>query len=189
MTKNNDSKQEIINAASKLFQLYGYHGVGLNEIIKESGTAKGSLYHYFPNGKEELAIAAIDFTKDEVAKKFQKITEGIEDPISAVQAYINSIADEYGLESVVGVRIGTIAGETSLINDSIRLACMSALEYWQSLFTRKFVDAGYSEEQAKALSLNINMLIEGGIIFSLTKQSGEPLRKIANQIPTLVGKR
>lgn len=189
MTKNNDSKQEIINAASKLFQLYGYHGVGLNEIIKESGTAKGSLYHYFPNGKEELAIAAIDFTKDEVAKKFQKITEGIEDPISAVQAYINNIADEYGLESVVGVRIGTIAGETSLINDSIRLACMSALEYWQSLFTRKFVDAGYSEEQAEALSLNINMLIEGGIIFSLTKQSGEPLKKIAIQIPTLVGKR
>lgn len=186
MTKENKSKNTIIEAASRLFQLYGYHGVGLSEIIKESGTAKGSLYYYFPNGKEELAIAAINYTKEMVANKFRTATEGIDDPIKAVQAYFYKLSDEFGKDAIVGVRIGTIAGETSLVYESIRLACKSALEEWQSLYIEKFIAAGCSVKQSKDLALMINAMIEGGIIFSLTEKSGEPLRIIAEQLPILL---
>jgi TetR/AcrR family transcriptional repressor of lmrAB and yxaGH operons len=54
------SREKILTAASMLFQVKGYNATGLSEILKESGSPKGSLYYYFPGGKEELALEAIN---------------------------------------------------------------------------------------------------------------------------------
>ncbi|MDR4379197.1 TetR/AcrR family transcriptional regulator, partial [Bacillus amyloliquefaciens] len=37
------TKERIIQAPSYLFQIQGYHGTGLNQIIKESGGPRGSV--------------------------------------------------------------------------------------------------------------------------------------------------
>lgn len=47
MTSRGDSREKILHTASRLFQLQGYHATGLNQIVKESGAPKGSLYHFF----------------------------------------------------------------------------------------------------------------------------------------------
>jgi TetR/AcrR family transcriptional repressor of lmrAB and yxaGH operons len=44
----------------RLFQQRSYHGVGLSEILTEADAPKGSLYHHFPGGKAQLAIAAVE---------------------------------------------------------------------------------------------------------------------------------
>ncbi|WP_053362455.1 TetR/AcrR family transcriptional regulator [Bacillus sp. FJAT-27251] len=188
MTKNNQSAQDIITTASRLFQLYGYQGVGLNEIIKESGTSKGSFYYYFPGGKEELAIASIQYTKEMISNKILIATKGINDPVKAIQAYLHNMCVEYREGTILGVRIGTIAGETALINDPIRLACKAALDEWKTVFSEKFIAAGWSEEQSRNLSLTVHAMIEGAIILCLTEKSDLPLRIIADQIPFLLKK-
>ena len=43
-----------------LFRRQGYAGTGLNDIVELSGAPKGSLYHYFPDGKASIAEAAVD---------------------------------------------------------------------------------------------------------------------------------
>lgn len=50
--------------AADLFRSRGYHGVGLNEILSKAGAPKGSLYHHFPNGKSDLALAAAEWAAD-----------------------------------------------------------------------------------------------------------------------------
>jgi TetR/AcrR family transcriptional regulator, lmrAB and yxaGH operons repressor len=49
----------MIRAAVKLFRRHGYDGVGLTEILTEAKAPKGSFYHHFPKGKEELGAAAV----------------------------------------------------------------------------------------------------------------------------------
>ena len=61
-----DTKSMIIEISTALFQKKGYKGVGLNEILKESNITKGSLYHHFPNGKEELLITCLQSMKETI---------------------------------------------------------------------------------------------------------------------------
>lgn len=51
-------KNELIDTALRLFYQFGIHAVGINEILKESGIAKKTLYNHF-RSKDELIIAAI----------------------------------------------------------------------------------------------------------------------------------
>lgn len=56
-----DARTLLLEAALLLFRRHGYHGVGVNEILAFSGISKGSLYHHFPDGKQELAVAVVQY--------------------------------------------------------------------------------------------------------------------------------
>ncbi len=190
MVEDKKPKVVLIETASRLFRLRGYYGVGLNDIIEESGIPKGSLYHYFPNGKEELAIAAINHSKLLVIDEIQEVFDRIEDPIKAIQAHILYLSEVFGDGSTfIGSPIGTIAGEKHSTSEPIRIACQSAFEDWQSIYINQLVQAGYEKEHSKKLSFVLNAMIEGGILLSLTKKSGKPLQAIAEQIPLLLVKK
>ncbi len=54
------TRDHIIDTTSQLLEQQGYFATGLNQIVQESGAPKGSLYYYFPEGKEELTAEAIE---------------------------------------------------------------------------------------------------------------------------------
>ena len=190
MAVDKKPKDVLIEVASRLFRLRGYYGVGLNDIIEESGIPKGSLYHYFPNGKEELAIEAINHSKQLVIDEIQEVFERIEDPVSAIQTHIYHLSKIFGDGStLIGSPIGTIAGEKHSTSEPIRVACQLAFDDWQSIYIKKLVEAGYGKKRSEDLSFVLNAMIEGGILLSLTKKSGKPLQAIAEQIPLLLVKK
>ena len=66
MSADGGARQRIIDTASRLFQEQGYRATGLNQILRESGAPKGSLYYYFPDGKEDLAVHAVRAAADAI---------------------------------------------------------------------------------------------------------------------------
>lgn len=58
--KANLKKEEIIIAAKNLFAKQGYHATSTRSINSAVGASDGLLYHYFPNGKQELLQAVIE---------------------------------------------------------------------------------------------------------------------------------
>ena len=63
MAKKSNTKSKIVSAAWKLFYEQGYDGTTVDEIIKESGTSRGSFYHYF-DGKDAL-VGSLAYLFDE----------------------------------------------------------------------------------------------------------------------------
>jgi len=59
-------KASLVRAAMRLFRRQGFASTGLQQILSASGAPKGSLYHYFPNGKEALGAAAIELSADDL---------------------------------------------------------------------------------------------------------------------------
>jgi len=95
MNKKLDSKEKILQTASRLFQLKGYHATGINQIIKETGLPKGSIYHHFPNGKEELALEAVKYTSKYIEDKITSFLTKEPDVVEAIQAFIMDSANQF----------------------------------------------------------------------------------------------
>lgn len=59
-----NTRERLITSAAHLFRKNGYHGTGLAQVLAESHAPKGSLYHHFPDGKSDLAMAAASWVSE-----------------------------------------------------------------------------------------------------------------------------
>ncbi|UUZ49571.1 TetR/AcrR family transcriptional regulator [Massilia sp. B-10] len=83
-----DAKTRLIAAMVDAMQRQGYHGSGLTELLAAAKAPKGVLYHHFPGGKTELAVAAVDATVERLCLLLdERMSSG--DPAVAVMAWIN----------------------------------------------------------------------------------------------------
>jgi TetR/AcrR family transcriptional repressor of lmrAB and yxaGH operons len=182
-----NSKDKLIKTASRLFQLQGYHATGLNQITKESGAPKGSLYYHFPNGKEQLAIESVRLTANFVSEQIVEGLNKTQDPAKAIQNLIEDMAKQFQREARKGgIPIASVALETALISEPLREVCQSAYANFQALFTQKLVQAGFEESRAKDMGVVINSMIEGAFLISFTTGNVEPLLLVAKQIPVVL---
>ncbi len=89
MSKKNDknTKGKIINAAWDLFYEQGYESTTVDEIIKKSGTSKGSFYHYF-EGKDAL-LGSLSYIFDE---EYEKLSESMPSSMTSFEKllYLNN---------------------------------------------------------------------------------------------------
>lgn len=187
MNIKTDSREKIVAAASKLFQLKGYTATGLNEILRESGAPKGSLYYYFPNGKEELALAAIDLT----SKTMQdRVLEGLNtdsDPVRAISKVIqNMIAALREDGKLQTMSLSMLALETCQTNDVLRDACVRSFEKMASIYAQKLSESGFSFEQSTELGTVLQSMLEGAITLSLTARDVKPLESVLHRFPLLL---
>jgi TetR/AcrR family transcriptional regulator, fatty acid metabolism regulator protein len=53
------TRDKILRSALAVFARQGYHRAAVDDIVRESGTSKGAVYHHFPN-KEALFLALVD---------------------------------------------------------------------------------------------------------------------------------
>lgn len=181
------AREHIIEATCELLEMQGYHATGLNQIIKESGSPKGSLYYYFPGGKEALTAEAIQHVGRMVEARIRGSLAQIDDPAKSVETFILHVAHNVELSGYrAGGPITTVAMETASSSDRLREECRIIYASWQNAFTDKLRGGGMAEERAAALAGTIIAAIEGGIILARTNRSPEPLRHVAEHMGMLV---
>ena len=80
MAKKNtrNTRSRIVSAAWKLFYEQGYDDTTVEEIVEESGTSKGSFYHYF-SGKDALLSSLSDLFDD----KYQELIPTLEEDMDS----------------------------------------------------------------------------------------------------------
>src|ERR1700681_2314642 len=67
MTKGEQTRRKIVEAAAPIFNQHGYEGSSLNDLMQATGLEKGGIYRHF-SSKEELAAEAFDYTWEEVLR-------------------------------------------------------------------------------------------------------------------------
>ena len=81
-----NTRSRIVSAAWKLFYEQGYDDTTVEEIVEESGTSKGSFYHYF-SGKDALLSSLSDLFDD----KYQELIPTLEEDMDSFEKlmYLN----------------------------------------------------------------------------------------------------
>jgi TetR/AcrR family transcriptional repressor of lmrAB and yxaGH operons len=171
-------REQILEATSTLLEKQGCHPTGLNEIIRESGSPKGSLYYYFPDGKDQIVSEA-------VLQAGQTVSERIRSNLSnsGMQGFILKIAESVETSDFsAGSPLAAVAMEMATTNERINLACREAYTMLVSAFQEYFVEQGITQDQANKMATFVTASIKGGIILSRTNHSAEALRIIAEHL-------
>lgn len=180
-------REQIIETTCQLIEMQGYHATGLNQILAQSGAPKGSLYYYFPDGKEELAVAAIERTSRDIERNIQQVMTAVPDPIAAINQFILGLAAAVEASGFrAGGPVTAMALEAASTNERLRLACRDAYRLWQDAFAARLRDGGLGAERAESLSALILASLEGAIILSRSQQDVRPLRQVAAEIDILL---
>jgi len=182
-----NTREQILQTTCDLLEKQGYHGTGLNEIVKESGAPKGSLYYYFPEGKEQITAEAVLQSGRVVSERIRAGLTTSSSAPKAVHDFILLIAENVERSGfAAGSPLTTVAMETATKSERINLACREAYGMLQTAFREKLLASGYSSTKAEELSTFITASIEGGIILSRVSHTADPLRLVAKQLKMLL---
>ncbi|MEU4179233.1 TetR/AcrR family transcriptional regulator [Streptomyces sp. NPDC026589] len=182
------TRDRIVIAAARLLQRQGYVGTGIKQIAKEAEATLGSVYHFFPGGKEAVAVAAIKYSGQEFAAVLRDALDGEEDPGAGVQACAQQLAE--GLRAsgwTDGCPVTAAALETLGTDSEIQQACADALRSWEQVVTDKLLRSGFQVHDARELATTVISALEGAEVTAQVNRSEEPLRATSRQLARLIG--
>jgi AcrR family transcriptional regulator len=170
------TRERILIATAELFRRQGYTGTGLKQVAAEAQAPFGSLYHHFPDGKDQLAAEVLRRSGAMYLQLFVAIALQAPDVPTGVGEFFTGAAQtlcDTGYTDACP--IATVALEVASTNEPLRIASAEVFESWISGATKYFATAGISREQAHALALSMLCLLEGAFLFSRALRTTEPM--------------
>ncbi len=173
----------MIDQALLLLAKKGLQGASFSEILQASGAPRGSLYHHFPGGKDELVRAALGVAGDKVLD-FLDTLDG-RPAAEVAQAFAGLwrsvlVASDFGAGcAVVAV---TVAAESP---DLLRSAA-GVFRAWRTRLGELLAKGGVSKSRAPALAALMISAVEGAVALARAEQSFEPFDLVAAQLRTAV---
>jgi TetR/AcrR family transcriptional regulator, lmrAB and yxaGH operons repressor len=174
MGRPSDARSRLIRVASALFRQRGYDGVGLTEILEASGAPKGSFYHHFPEGKEQLAAICMLYAGEQAGALIDAAMAEAPDFATGIRRLAGSLADWFERSGFrEGCPITSIALATTPQSAPHREAAQAVLKDWEQRLLAHSSRLGVQLSPASTgLFL---MLMEGAWIVGRIRQSKEPL--------------
>jgi TetR/AcrR family transcriptional repressor of lmrAB and yxaGH operons len=180
-------REGLIASSMALFQRQGYAATGLAEILSESGAPRGSLYHYFPEGKEAIADAALRNAGSIMEQRIRDATDRIGDPVEFVLAYGHRLAkvlSESGFQR--GCQVATVALEVAPHSERLTLACDDVFTSWSKALADMLLKAGVAQDRTADLADFIISGFEGALILARVRRSTAPVLSAAVEIGRVV---
>lgn len=177
----------MLTATSELFRRHGYNGTSLKQVIEAAGATFGSLYHFFPGGKEELGDTVIRTSGQAYQELFETIYDAADDPATAIAEFFDGAAlvlEE--TDYMDACPIGTVALEVASTNERLRQATDDVFTSWTTAASTRLQQAGLGEGTADELATVLVASIEGGFMLSRAAKSPQPMRTVGRLMRQLV---
>jgi AcrR family transcriptional regulator len=170
------TRERILYASAELFRRQGYAGTGLKQVVAQAEAPFGSLYHFFPAGKEELADEVLRTGGRFFLALYESIAESAPDLASTVREFFAGAADTLrSTDFADACPIATVAGEVASTHEVLRRASADVFESWLAALTKDAVEHGVAPVRARALALSVLAILEGAFLLGRSLRSTEPM--------------
>ncbi len=171
-----DTRDRIVDASAELFRRQGYSATGIKQIVTEAKAPFGSLYHFFPGGKEQLGAAAIRRSGASYAELIPAVFGVAPDLVTGVRMFFaGATAHLVETDYEDACPIATVALEVSSSSEILREACAEVFEAWITDGAALHVSAGLTQAQARALAITMFAALEGAFVLARAQRSTEAL--------------
>ncbi|WP_017815045.1 TetR/AcrR family transcriptional regulator [Paenibacillus shenyangensis] len=162
MTRTVFEKSDIIPLVAEVFRELGYEGASLSKITARTNLSKGSLYHFFPGGKEEMAAVILDNVDQWfISNIFEPLEKS--EPWSAIDHMWQEV-DTYFQSGQRICLMGAFALDET--RDRFTTAIQQYFVRWIEALSAALVRADVPKEKADQISEEAIVGIQGGLLLS-----------------------
>jgi len=181
-TRTADTRTRLLDAGADLFRRQGYAATGLKRIVEEGDAPWGSLYHFFPGGKEQLGADAVTRAGEGYRRLIESVLDD-DDPVASARALFRLGADALEASGFRdGCPVATVALEAASTNEGLRAACAAVFVSWVEVLESHLVRSGVERRRATALAWSGLAAFEGAIVLSRTLRTTAPLTAAAEHV-------
>jgi TetR/AcrR family transcriptional repressor of nem operon len=127
------TREQIVDAASRLVHVRGFNNTSVDEILRESGVGKGNFYYYF-RSKDELGFAVLERGLERISTELiEKNFKPEKDPWQQILDFLDSLVERARQRACTGgCLLGNLAVEMSDIHEEFRRRLNKAFERLRS---------------------------------------------------------
>ena len=176
--KKISTRDKIVNSAHKLFYERGYNATSIDDILKDAGLNKGSLYHLF-KGKKEVLLAVIEERIAYSLKQKYKEIATVENPLQYLQHKLLS-TDSFDFKH--GCALNNLVQEMSPVDADVAKALLKAYNDLEHYYFIALRETSMGDEEKKALAKMMVATVEGAIMAAKAAQDKAPYIEIVQQL-------
>lgn len=173
-------REEAIDRIVAVFRQYGYDGASLARLSEATGLGRSSLYHHFPNGKVDMARAAITSVRAWLAEHVFPALASEAPPAERLRKFADGMARFYN------------NGERSCLTDLFTMG--EAGEIFQQEFSKGVralihavavvvEEAGIPPAEAAIRAEDAIIAMQGALVVSRALGNREPFRRVMREMP------
>jgi AcrR family transcriptional regulator len=168
-----DVRPRMIGGAAQLLAQKGLQGASFAEVLELTGAPRGSIYHHFPHGKDELVAAALDAVS---AATLRRLGELDRTPVAITEGFLalwSELLDRAKLTAGCAVVAVSVAATGDLLDHAGAI-----FSQWTGHLAGLLVAAGLTAEAATDFATLLISATEGAVIMSRAQRSREPFDRI-----------
>jgi TetR/AcrR family transcriptional repressor of lmrAB and yxaGH operons len=167
------SRERMLQAAEALMREGGFKAAGIKQVVAQSGAPIGSVYHYFPQGKTQLAVEALRLHGGKGRILLDSMFAGDRPVPDRVRALFRTAARGFDRsDRNRGCAIGAVTLDLSAADSALRTVCQEAFDSWVVTI------AGHlpwrSHKARRSFAQMVVTTLEGAFIVSRAEQIGQP---------------
>lgn len=177
----NFSKEQVIELIIETFREHGYEGSSLSLLSKATGLGRSSLYHHFPNGKEDMAKAALDSVLSSFDEQvLSPLREADKTPEQRLRACSKGLTKFYtsGSSSCL-INIFSVGAAGVMFQPYLAECTQSLIKVFADLAKESGVPTRLAKKRGESLIIQI----QGALVISRTLDSNTPFKTLVKDIP------
>ena len=181
------TRDRILYASAELFRRQGYAGTGLKQVLAQADAPLGSLYHFFPGGKEELAEEVLRTGGAFFLRLYEVIADEAPDLVTGLRAFFDGAAQTLrDTDYADACPIGTVAGEIASTHERLRIASSDVFDSWIEALASRSAAAGIEQRRARELAESTVAILEGAFLLSRARRDVAPMATARDTIAAVI---
>ncbi|MFY4718290.1 TetR/AcrR family transcriptional regulator [Streptomyces sp. LaBMicrA B280] len=175
-TSTHETRARIVRACTELFRRSGYTGTGMKQIAEAAEAPFGSIYHFFPGGKAQLAEEVVRTSGAVYLDLVSTLMASSDDPVAATTGAFTAAADTLvELDFADPCPIATVALEVAGTDERLRQATSEVFDSWIGHLAACYTAGGVRAPRAHDTAASVIALLEGAFMLARAARSTAPV--------------
>jgi len=172
-------RQRMVASAVDLLARRGLQATSFSEVLEHSGAPRGSVYHHFPAGKNQMIDSALDAAGATAIELLDRKAGATAEEIAAWFLHIwREVLIRGKFEPGCAVLAVAVAADSpELLDHTARV-----FRGWRRRLADLLVEGGLAPEDAARFAAVLVASSEGAVVLARAEQSLEPFDLVADQL-------